>query len=198
MVRDSGGRCQILGPICGSRKVVDCRAPSPLGVPRAGVVDPAGTVEPTRNGTNCQFSSGVWKSSGVASRISCGGVSGISSILGVGMLRISAIVLAVNGRVAGCVEDVAVDDAENCGRNMFIVAAGVGDVAGVAANIGFAGVSACCASVFQVSGNCGAGGIVKSGTSCWIRYSQVGARVGKASPLGVPLSSLASLSVLAS
>ena len=69
------------------------------------------------------------------------------------MLRISAIVLAVSGRVAGCVEDVAVDDAENCGRNMFIVAAGVGDVAGV-------GVNACCASVFQVSGSGGAGGIV--------------------------------------
>ena len=90
------------------------------------------------------------------------------------MLRISAIVLAVNGRVAGCVEDVAVDDAENCGRptanipggTAGVVAAGVGDVAGVAANVGFAGVSACCAIVFQASGSCGAGGIVKSGSSC--------------------------------
>ena len=118
------------------------------------------------------------------------------------MLRINAIVLAVSGRVAGCVEDVAEDDAEddaeNCGRYMFIVAAGVGDVAGVAANIGFAGINACCASVFQVSGSCGAGGIVKSGTSCWIRCNQVGARAAEASPLGVPLSSLAPLSVLAS
>ena len=169
MVRDSGGRCQILGPICCSRKVVDCRAPSPLGVPRAGVVDPAGTVEPTRNGTNCQFSSGVWKSSGVASRISCGGVSGISSMIGVGKLRIIAIVLAVSGRVASCVEDAAEDDAEDgaeeCGRNVVIVAR-VGDVAGVAANVGFAGVSACCAIVFQESGSSGAGVIVTSGTSC--------------------------------
>ena len=97
-------------------------------------------------------------------------MSGTSSTIGAGMLRISAIVLAVSGRVAGCVEDAAEDDAEDdaeeCGRNVFIVAAGVGDVAGVAANVGFAGVSACCAIVFQASGSCGAGGIVKSGSSC--------------------------------
>ena len=90
-------------------------------------------------------------------------------MIGVGKLRIIAIVLAVSGRVASCVEDAAEDDAEDdaeeCGRNIVIVA-GVGDVAGVTANVGFAGVSACCAIVFQASGSCGAGGIVKSGSSC--------------------------------